>query len=45
MSDEHVIEIQIDPVDIQIIDAGVSDRGQDAPEVGIGCEERRLDQW
>ncbi len=40
----HVIEEEIDQALIEIVDAGVTHRGQDAAQVGVAGEERRLHQ-
>ena len=40
----HVVEVEIDARLVEIGDARVADRGQDAAEVRVAGEERRLDQ-
>src|SRR5687768_9114493 len=42
--DQHVVEIEIDLLHSEVRDAGVPHRRQYPPEVGVGCEERGLDQ-
>ena len=42
--DMDVVEEEIDPGLVEVVDAGVADRRQDPAEVRIAGEERRLDQ-
>jgi hypothetical protein len=42
--DVHVVEEQVDQALIEVGDAGVADRRQDAPQVRVAGEEGRLDQ-
>ena len=44
LGDQHLIQIQLERGDIQIVHARIADRGEDAAQVGIGREERGLDQ-
>ena len=40
----HVVEVQVDQALVEVVDAGVAHRRQDAPEVRVAGEERRLHQ-
>src|SRR3989344_2933948 len=40
----HVVEVHLDEVLVEVVDAGVAHGGQDAAEGGVGGEERGLDQ-
>ena len=42
--DMDVVEEEVDPGLVEVVDAGVADRRQDAAEVRVAGEERRLDQ-
>src|SRR5690606_3544239 len=43
--DMHFIEPDIDAIDVEILDARIADRAQQASEVRVGGEECGLDQW
>src|SRR3989338_2596637 len=43
--DQTLIEIQPESGNIQIVAAGIADRGEDTSEVGVGGEECGFDQW
>ena len=40
----HVVQVQVDQVLLEVVDAGIADRRQDAAEVRIAREKSRLDQ-
>ena len=42
--DPDLVQIQVDAARIEIGDARVADGGEDSAEVGVGGEERRLDE-